>query len=46
MLFSVLQRFISVWMEECYTLKDQSLENGVSCIFQARGNILNLQGKQ
>ena len=28
-------------MEKCYTLKGQSLENGLSCIFQAIGNILN-----
>ena len=27
-------------MEECYTLKGQSLEIGLSCIFQAIGNIL------
>ena len=27
-------------MEKCYTLKGQSLENGLSCIFQATGKIL------
>ena len=27
-------------MEKCYTFKGQSLENGLSCIFQAIGNIL------
>ena len=27
-------------MEECHTLKGQSLEIGLSCIFQAIGNIL------
>ena len=27
-------------MENCYTLKDQSLENRLFCIFQAIGNIL------
>ena len=40
MLFSVLQFFISLWVENCYTLKDQSLENRLFCIFQAIGNIL------
>ena len=29
-----------------YTFKDQSLENGLSCIFQGIGNILNLWQKQ
>ena len=28
--------------EKCYTFKGQSLENGLSCIFQTVGNILNL----
>ena len=32
--------------EESNTFKDQSLENELSCIFQAVGNILNLQQKQ
>ena len=32
--------FISIWMEECYTFKDQSFEKRLSCIFQATGNIL------
>ena len=27
-------------MEKCYTFKGQSLEKGLSCIFQAIGNIL------
>ena len=27
-------------MEKCYTFTGQSLENGISCIFQAIGNIL------
>ena len=40
MSFSVLQLFVSVWREECYTLKGQSLENGLPCIFHARGSIL------
>ena len=40
MLFSVLQLFISVWMEKCYTLKGQSLKNGLSYIFRAIGNII------
>ena len=46
MLFSVLQLFISIQMENCYTLKSQSLENGLSCIFQVIGNILNWKQKQ
>ena len=33
-------------MEKCYPLKGQSLENGLSCLFQALGNILNLKQKQ
>ena len=33
-------------MEKGYTFKNQSLENGVSCIFQAIGNIHNSQQKQ
>ena len=28
-------------MEKCFTLKGQSLENRLSCIFQARGNIVS-----
>ena len=39
-LFFVLQLFISIWMEKCYTLEGQSLENGLSCTFHATGNIL------
>ena len=46
MLFSVLQLFISLLMETCYTFESQSLEDGLSCMFQAIGNILNLWGKQ
>ena len=34
------QIFLSLWMERCYTSKDQSPENGLSCIFQAEGSIL------
>ena len=30
-------------MEKCYTLKGQSLENGLSCIFQVIDNILFLK---
>ena len=33
-------------MEKCYTLKGQSLQNGLSCMFQAIGNILNSKQKQ
>ena len=40
MLFSVLQLFISIWMEKCYTFKGQSLDSGLACILQAIGNIL------
>ena len=32
--------------EKCYALKGQSLENGLPCIFQAIGNILNWKQKQ
>ena len=32
-------------METCYTFKGQSLENGLSYIFQAIGNILLLLTK-
>ena len=36
-MFSVLQFY--VYMDEtCYTLKGQSLENGLSCLFQASGH--------
>ena len=38
-LFSVLQLLISIYMGKCYTLKDQRLENGLSYVFQAIGNI-------
>ena len=37
-LFSVMQLFISVWMERCYTLEGQSLGNGPFSQFQALGN--------
>ena len=43
---SVLQCFISIWMKKRYTFKGQSLENGLSCLFQAIGNSLHLQQKQ
>ena len=33
-------------MEKCYILKGQSLENGLSCIFQALGNIPDWKQKQ
>ena len=33
-------------MEKCYSLIGQSLEDGLSCIFQAIGNILNWKQKQ
>ena len=33
-------------MGKCYTFENQSLENGVSCKFQALGNVLNSQQKQ
>ena len=39
-LFSVLQLFISIGMEKCYTFKDQSLKKGLPCIFQVISNIL------
>ena len=45
MLFPVLQLFISIWMEKGYAFKGQSLKFGLSCIFQAIGNIPNLQQK-
>ena len=45
-MFSVLQLLISIWMEKCPTFKGQSLENGLSCTFQAIGNILNSKQKQ
>ena len=32
-------------MEKCYTIEGQSLENGLSCIFQAIGNSLNWKQK-
>ena len=37
MLSSVLQLFVSIRMKKLYTFKSQSLENGISCIFQAIG---------
>ena len=33
-------------MEKCYTFEGQSLENGLSYLYQATGNIFNLQQKQ
>ena len=38
--------FISMWMEKCCIFKDQSLENGLACAFQAIGNILNWKQEQ
>ena len=45
--YSLFCNFLSLceW-KKCYTFKDQSLENGLSCLFQAVGNVLNLQQKQ
>ena len=40
MLFSVMKLFISIGMENV-----RNLENMLFCIFQAIGNILNLQQK-
>ena len=40
MLFSVLQLLISIGKEECSTLRGQSFENGLACLFQTTGNIL------
>ena len=40
MLWSVLQLFISLGVEHCYTLKVKSLEDVLLCIFQARDRIL------
>ena len=37
-LFSVLQLFIFIGREKCYTFKGQSLENGLSCPFEVIGN--------
>ena len=54
-LLSVLQLFVAIiciatvlqpmQQEKCYTLKGQSLENGLSCIFQAIGNTLKKDAK-
>ena len=41
MLLSVLQLFVSKWMEKCYAFRGQSLESGVVYIFQVVDNILN-----
>ena len=46
MLFSVVQLFLSIRMEKYYTFKGPSLENGLSCLFQAIGNILKWRQKQ
>ena len=43
--FSVLQLF-NLYMNAKVTLKGQSLENGLSCTFQAIGNILNIKQEQ
>ena len=45
MFFSVL-RFFNIYMNAKVTLKGQSLENGLSCTFQAVGNILNIKQEQ
>ena len=39
MLWSVLQLFISLGMENCYTLQVKSLEEVLLCIFQARDRV-------
>lgn len=39
MLWSVLQLFISLGMENCYTLKVKSLEEALLCVFQARDRV-------
>ena len=36
MLFSVLQLLISIWMEKCFTLKGESLQNGLPIHFRLR----------
>ena len=41
MLLFILQHFISIWLEKCYTFQSSSLENRSSCIFQAIFNILS-----
>ena len=48
MLFSVLQLFsLCEWKSVIpYTLKGQSFENGLSLIFQAKGNMLTSKQKQ
>ena len=38
LLFSVLYFLISIWKEQYHTLKCQSLENQLSCIFPEEGN--------
>ena len=38
--------FVSIQKEKCSIFKDQSLENGLSYMFQALGNIVNSQLKQ
>lgn len=37
-LFSVLQHFIFVGRGKCYIFKSQSLESGLSCLFEVIGN--------
>ena len=44
MFFSV-QWFFNIYMNAKMTLKVQSLENDISCTFQAIGNILNIKQK-
>ena len=43
---SLFHNFYLYMDEKCYPLKGQSLENRLSCLFQARGNILNSKGRQ
>ena len=38
--------FIPVWIDKCYTYIDKSLEDGLSCVFHAIGNILNSKQRQ
>ena len=40
--YSLFCNFLSLRMETCSIFKGQSLENGLSCIFQAIGKILLL----
>ena len=45
--YSLFSNFLSLCkFENCPTLKGQNLENGLFCILQAIGNILNSKQKQ